>query len=97
MLFFFPRDVLDEILNLIESVSESFPTYPYLCIIIRTSKFSEFMSPAFEKTWELHFTLLHFQGQVKKMYLLEIRNHALRITQQRNPKTKSLRFSPKTR
>ena len=27
MLPFFPRDVLDEILNLIESVSEGFPTY----------------------------------------------------------------------
>ena len=27
MLSFFPRDVLDEILNLIESVSEGFPTY----------------------------------------------------------------------
>ena len=27
MLFFFPRDVLDEILNLIESVSEGFPSY----------------------------------------------------------------------
>ena len=26
----FPRDVLDEILNLIESVSEGFPTYFYL-------------------------------------------------------------------
>ena len=25
--FFFPRDVLDEILDLIESVSEGFPTY----------------------------------------------------------------------
>ena len=24
---FFPRDILDEILNLIESVSEGFPTY----------------------------------------------------------------------
>ena len=29
MLFFVPRDVLDEILNLIESVSEGFP--PYSC------------------------------------------------------------------
>ena len=29
MLSFFPRDVLDEILNLIESVSEGFP--PYSC------------------------------------------------------------------
>ena len=27
MLSFFPRDVLDEILDLIESVSEEFPTY----------------------------------------------------------------------
>ena len=26
----FPRDVLDEILNLIESVSEGFPTYSYI-------------------------------------------------------------------
>ena len=29
MLSFFPRDVLDEILNLIESVSEGFPTYSF--------------------------------------------------------------------
>ena len=29
VLFFFPRDVLDEILNLIESVSEDFPSYFY--------------------------------------------------------------------
>ena len=27
MLIFFPRDVLDEILDLSESVSEGFPTY----------------------------------------------------------------------
>ena len=30
MLSFFPRDVLDEILNLIEAVSEGFPSYFYL-------------------------------------------------------------------
>ena len=30
MLFFFPRGVLDEILNLTESVSEGFPTYFYM-------------------------------------------------------------------
>ena len=29
MLSFFPRDVLDEILNLIESVSEGVPTYSW--------------------------------------------------------------------
>ena len=31
VLSFFPRGVLDEILNLIESVSEGFPSYSYLC------------------------------------------------------------------
>ena len=31
VLSFFPRDVLDEILNLIESVSEDFPSYSWLC------------------------------------------------------------------
>ena len=30
VLSFFPRDVLDEILNLIESVSEDFPSYSYV-------------------------------------------------------------------
>ena len=30
VLSFFPRDVLDEILNLIESVSEGFPSYSYI-------------------------------------------------------------------
>ena len=32
MLSFFPRDVLDEILNLIESVSEEFPSYSCLSL-----------------------------------------------------------------
>ena len=32
-LSFFPRDVLDEILNLIESVSEGFPSYSYRGIL----------------------------------------------------------------
>ena len=33
VLSFFPRDVLDEILKLIESVSEDFPSYSFnLCI-----------------------------------------------------------------
>ena len=30
MLYFFPRGVLNEILNLIESVSEGFPSYSYM-------------------------------------------------------------------
>ena len=34
VLSFFPRDVLDEILKLIESVSEDFPSYSYKSGII---------------------------------------------------------------
>ena len=40
VLSFFPRDVLDEILNLIESVSEDFPSYSFkkpfgICITVK--------------------------------------------------------------
>ena len=35
MLSFSPRDVLDEILDLVESVSEGFPTYSYITERIR--------------------------------------------------------------
>ena len=35
MLSFFPRDVLDEILNLIGSVSEGFPSYSYITCNIK--------------------------------------------------------------
>ena len=34
---FFPRDVFDEILNLIESVSEGFPSYSCVCPIVCSS------------------------------------------------------------
>ena len=44
MLSFFPRDVLDEILNLTESASEGFPTYFY-------SELNEFDILAFAETW----------------------------------------------
>ena len=37
MLSFFPRGVLDEILNLIESVSEGFPSYSYI-VTVTSSK-----------------------------------------------------------
>ena len=44
MLSFFPRGVLDEILNLIESVSEGFPSYPsygvYISQLIRFARVS---------------------------------------------------------
>ena len=35
VLSFFPRDVLDEILNLIESVSEDFPSYSSVLYILK--------------------------------------------------------------
>ena len=38
VLSFFPRDVLDEILNLIESVSEDFPSYSFKMMIISIRK-----------------------------------------------------------
>ena len=39
VLSFFPRDVLDEILNLIESVSEDFPSYSFIFSVIIMSIF----------------------------------------------------------
>ena len=43
MLSFFPRGVLDEILNLIESVSECFPSYSHtLMLCINTIMFNNF-------------------------------------------------------
>ena len=35
VLSFFPRDVLDEILNLIESVSEDFPSYSFMSMVLK--------------------------------------------------------------
>ena len=51
VLSFFPRDVLDEILNLIESVSEGFPSYSSLKAIIE--RFNT-MQICFEQTVPLH-------------------------------------------
>ena len=36
VLSFFPRDVLDEILNLIESVSEDFPSYSLTVVVLHS-------------------------------------------------------------
>ena len=40
VLSFFPQDVLDEILNLIESVSEGGPSYSCLCNFFRSFQWS---------------------------------------------------------
>ena len=54
VLSFFPRDVLDEILNLIESVSEDFPSYSFLkeCIIVDSTLRKKSLSKA-ENTFKL--------------------------------------------
>ena len=41
VLSFFPEDVLDEILNLIESVSEGFPSYSFISLV-RVTHFTQF-------------------------------------------------------
>ena len=46
VLSFFPRDVLDEILNLIESVSEDFPSYFVLLA-------ADTLSKKKEETWAM--------------------------------------------
>ena len=51
VLSFFPRDVLDEILNLIESVSEDFPSYSLL---------SSFSSETLQ--WKLRWTAVKEHG-----------------------------------
>ena len=45
MLSFFPRGVLDEILNLIESVFEDFPSYSYKCVHLPFERIYLIMSP----------------------------------------------------
>ena len=45
MLSFFPRGVLDEILNLIESVSEEFPTYSTVLAVGAWDSFDFFLPP----------------------------------------------------
>ena len=56
VLSFFPRDVLDEILKLIESVSEDFPSYSFIVL----SSFEK-ISKGFRVIKRTHVPLLHFQ------------------------------------
>ena len=49
VLSFFPRDVLDEILNLIESVSEDFPSYSLMAYFVM----SFFPLDVLDEIWDL--------------------------------------------
>ena len=55
VLSFFPRDVLDEILNLIESVSEDFPSYSLITLFIQYR--FQFLSPICRLTI-IQFTII---------------------------------------
>ena len=44
MLSFFPRGVLDEILNLIESVSEEFPSYSLKFLVMYATMYAMLLS-----------------------------------------------------
>ena len=50
MLSFFPRGVSDEILNLIESISEGFPSYSYIFSTENGSVFTYITQRAFGDT-----------------------------------------------
>ena len=55
MLSFFPRGVLDEILNLIESVSEDFPSYSFKKYFFSDMRKANFFDLDFEGIIHIHF------------------------------------------
>ena len=59
MLSFFPRGVLDEILNLIESVSEDFPSYSSISPTIQWDSPHEVLSHAYNKVACTNHALVH--------------------------------------
>ena len=61
MLSFFPRGVLDEILNLIESVSEGFPSYSFILFwFILKRKLSAFLQQ-----------LINYSRLIKKKVIID--------------------------
>ena len=56
VLSFFPRDVLDEILNLIESVSEDFPSYSFKKMVSLLSAYS--LGIIVFSSWQIYFTAI---------------------------------------
>ena len=64
VLSFFPRDVLDEILNLIESVSEDFPSYSLKikCDVITSVTLNTFIFEieTFLRNGVLKFNFIHY-------------------------------------
>ena len=60
VLSFFPRDVLDEILNLIESVSEDFPSYSYIVTLYAcANKYTRLVATCCKLTVHCNDALFH--------------------------------------
>ena len=59
VLSFFPRDVLDEILNLIESVSEDFPSYSLRPPVIITDRAKAVLSLRFHLFYVWCYSVLN--------------------------------------
>ena len=75
VLSFFPRDVLDEILNLIESVSEDFPSYSFMLSLSKDNQSD--VNEAFNSTtWYLDDLLNidnnFFDSMVNRIYPSEL-------------------------
>ena len=76
MLSFFPRGVLDEILNLIESVSEGFYSYSFLyhcpCELYRVKKMAEELRKLKQQSLRLYsligMSFVHKQTILKGLY-----------------------------
>ena len=77
VLSFFPRDVLDEILNLIESVSEDFPSYSSITVCVYIS--SLIQSAYFLSLFEL-VSLKSKQLYAFKAYILLLHVFSSRAT-----------------
>ena len=58
MLSFFPRDVYDEILDLIESVSEGFPTYSLFILQDPVTNEKDWYYPFARRAWKLFLSSL---------------------------------------
>ena len=71
VLSFFPRDVLDEILNLIESVSEDFPSYSLTAKLLRQGYRYHKLRKAFSKFYRRHFDIVSKYNVGLKTLLLQ--------------------------
>ena len=68
VLSFFPRDVLDEILNLIESVSEDFPSYSWLYLYFTPLSFARLFFKYNNAYFMQTVSVFFLQNFIKEMF-----------------------------